>query len=97
MPKFPKKIIEPKSYPINNTTLLSSIGLLFFGFTGFILIINAVGRLFASVWMYSIEDSGVVRAGAAFILTTVCFVLAVLCRKAFQFCLSKLKQHQIQN
>lgn len=95
MPKFPKEIIEPKSYAINNTTLFAALGLFFFGFSGFILVINAAVRLFASVWMYSFGDSGAIRAGMVFCLATVCFVLAVLCHKGFRYSLFKLKQHQI--
>lgn len=49
MPKFAKEIIVPKSYAINNTTLLAAMGLCFFVFSEIILIINVVARLFASV------------------------------------------------
>lgn len=97
MPKFPKKIIEPKSYVVNNTTLFAVAGLFFFGVTGFILIINAAVRLFTSIWMYSFGGIGAIRAGMVFMLATVCFVLAVFCRKGFRYCLFKLKQHQIPN
>lgn len=97
MPKFPKEIIEPKSYAVNNTTLLAALGLFFFGFSGVILVINATLRLLASVWMYSFEGSGAIRAGIAFMLATACFILAVLCRKGFRYCLFKMKQYQIPN
>lgn len=97
MPKFTQEIIEPKSYAVNNTTLFAALGLFFFGFSGFIFVINAAVRLFASLWMYSFEGSGAIRAGMVFILATVCFILAILCRKGFRYCLFKLKQHQIPN
>ncbi|ELW2866177.1 hypothetical protein QMI71_004579 [Salmonella enterica] len=97
MPKFPKGIIEPKSYAVNNTTIFAALGLFFFGFSGLILVINAMGLLFASVWMYSFGGSGAIRAGVTFMLATVGFILAVLCRKAFRYCLFELKQHQILN
>lgn len=97
VPKFPKEIIEPKSYAVNNTTLFAALGLFFFGFSGFILVINAAVRLFASVWMYSFGGNDAIRSGMAFVLATICFVLAVLCRKGFRYCLFKLKQHQIPN
>ncbi|AYY47123.1 hypothetical protein M3B74_20480 [Citrobacter freundii] len=97
MPKFQKEKIEPKSYAVNNTTLFAALGLFFFGFSGFILVINATVRLFASVWMYSFGGSDAVRAGMTFFLATICFALAVLCRKGFRYCLFKLKQNQIQN
>lgn len=97
MSKFPREIIEPKSYAVNNTTLLSALGLFFFGLSGIILVINATLRLIASVWMYSFEGSGAFRAGIAFMLASVCFILAVLYHKCFRYFLFKLKQHQIQN
>ncbi|EIU9113079.1 hypothetical protein L6706_004643 [Salmonella enterica] len=95
MPKFPKEIIEPKSYAVNTTTLFAVLGLCFFGFSGFILVINAAGRLFASLWMYSFGGSDASRAGIVFVLATICFALAVLCRKGFRYCLFKLKQQQL--
>ncbi|TNV16081.1 hypothetical protein FH968_19760 [Buttiauxella sp. B2] len=97
MPKFKKEIIEPKSYAVNNTTLLAFIGLFFFGLTGLIFMINAAVRLFASVWMYSFEGLSLGSAGMAFFLATVCFVAAALCRKGFLYCLSKLQQYQLPN
>ncbi|EMV7411179.1 hypothetical protein [Enterobacter bugandensis] len=97
MPKFPKEIIEPKSYAVNNTTLFAALGLFFFGFSGFIFLINAAVGLFASVWKYSFGGSEAIRAGMVFVLSTICFVLAVLCRKGFRYCLLKLKQHQLPN
>ncbi|EOW6411124.1 MULTISPECIES: hypothetical protein [Cronobacter] len=97
MPRFSKEIIEPMSYIVNNTTLLAALGLFFFGFSGFILVINATLRLIASVWMYSFGGSDAIRAGMAFVLATIYFVFAVLCRKGFLYCLFKLKQHQILN
>ncbi|EAV2544894.1 hypothetical protein K3120_004009 [Salmonella enterica] len=97
MPKFAKEIIVPKSYSINNTTLLAAMGLCFFVFSEIILIINAVARLFASVWMYSYEGSSPARSGTAFLLAAVCFFIAIFCHKGFQHCLFKLRQHQIPN
>ncbi|HED2435657.1 hypothetical protein ACTM43_22040 [Citrobacter freundii] len=97
MPKFPKEIIEQKGYAVNTTTLFAALGLFFFGFSGFILVINAAARLFASVWMYSFGGSDASRAGMVFVLATICFALAVLCRKGFRYCLFKLKQHQLPN
>ncbi|EHM1530206.1 hypothetical protein KD679_004619 [Salmonella enterica subsp. enterica serovar Typhimurium] len=97
MPKFPKEIIEPKGYAVNTTTLFAALGLFFFGFSGFILVINAAVRLFASVWMYSFGGNEAFRAGMVFVLATICFALAVLCRKGFRYCLFKLKQQQLPN
>ena len=85
MPKFPKEIIEQKGYAVNTTTLFAALGLFFFGFSGFILVINAAARLFASVWMYSFGGSDASRAGMVFVLATICFALAVLCRKGFRY------------
>lgn len=97
MPKFPKEIIEQKSYALNKTTLLAALGLFFFGFSGFILVINATVRLIASICMYLFEGSSALRAGMFFMLATAYFILTVLCHKAFRYCLFKLKQYQTPN
>lgn len=97
MPEFSKEKIELKSYAVNNTSLLTALGLFLFGFSEIVLVFNAIFRLIASVWMYSFEGSGAIMDRMAFMLAIACFILAVLCDKGFRYCLFKLKQHQLPN
>lgn len=89
------KTFPIKSYAVNNTTLSALMGLLFFAAFGLVSMVNAAYWLFASVWIYFTEGQDITRAALVFGLATFSFIMAILCRKGFVYCLGKMKQYQL--
>lgn len=87
--------MKAESYAVNTTTIFAFVGLGLFGLLELICMFNAVVRLILSVWMYSVEGYSFATAGKTFFTATISFVMAVLCHKAFRYCLSKLRKYRI--
>lgn len=97
MSKFKKGIDESDDYAANTTTGFAYIGLFLFGFMGIGMMIHACIGLFATFWMYYVENSSIASAGKSFLLATVSFLISLLFIKAFGYCRYKLKQYQLPN
>lgn len=82
-----------EGYDVNGRTLAAFAGLYVFAAVGAVMLINAVLRLLACAWVFAFEGHDLSRAGLGFVLATLCYIAALLCRRGFDYCRRTLQRH----
>lgn len=88
-------IVNGEGYAVNNCTLMAFIGVYFFPILGVLMLSQAAFRLVACVWVFTMEEYDLPRAGLGFALATICFIAAVLSYRGFVWCNKTLRRHRL--